>query len=222
MGDPAARLTQRSLRPRDFAFRRVVAKRTVENRLKWGLGGAAAPPLTCTFVVGAPARLLNTRTEVVGLLEDLGVYAQVRAARRSRRRSHQKGGGRRGEPAPAPPGSDRPPRARLALPTLQRQHRLGPAEVRQLAVAYRRGSTVALLARQFEVHPNTVLDHLKRAGVARRPCVRKLTDELVAQAAALHEAGWSYKQLGQRYHVDAETVRKEVWRLRRLDPSGVG
>jgi hypothetical protein len=30
----------------------VVAPRTVEKRLKWGLGSAAAPPVTCTFVVG--------------------------------------------------------------------------------------------------------------------------------------------------------------------------
>ena len=116
-------------------------------------------------------------------------------------------------------GSDWPPRVRPELPAVQRQHRLGPDEVHQLVVAYRRGSAVAVLAGRFEVHPNTVLDHLKRAGVARRPCVRKLTDELLAQAAALHEAGWSYKRLGELYQVDGETVRKEVRRLNQGGPT---
>lgn len=96
----------------------------------------------------------------------------------------------------------------------QHQVRLSPARVDELALAYQRGATVRELVEQFGVHRTTVLDHLKRRGIARRANVRKLTDEQVQEAARYYGAGNSLVTTGRRFGVDASTVSREFRRAR--------
>lgn len=94
----------------------------------------------------------------------------------------------------------------------QRQVRLTAAQVDELVAAYGAGSSVRELVEQFGVHRTTVLDHLKRRGVPRRPNVRKLTDEQVQEAAEFYRAGNSLVTTGKRFGVDAATVAREFAR----------
>lgn len=91
----------------------------------------------------------------------------------------------------------------------QRQVRLSPARVDELALAYQRGATVRELVEQFGVHRTTVLDHLKRRGVARRTNIRKLTDQQVQEATRYYRAGDSLLTTGKRFGVDASTISRE-------------
>jgi hypothetical protein len=80
----------------------------------------------------------------------------------------------------------------------------------ELAEAYRQGATVPELARRYNINRTTVLDHLERQGVQRRPNVRKMTDDLVRQAIVLYNEGWSYDRLGEHLGISAETIRREL------------
>jgi hypothetical protein len=71
----------------------------------------------------------------------------------------------------------------------QAQRRLAADDIEELIAKYRSGVPVRTLAAAIRVNRTTVLDHLDRNGMARRPCVRLLTDELVADAAAHYVAG---------------------------------
>jgi lambda repressor-like predicted transcriptional regulator len=104
------------------------------------------------------------------------------------------------------PESPPPPRV------LQKQHRLEAQQIAQLVAKYMTGASVRQLTRDFKIHRTTVLNHLEREGVPRRPNTRKLTDEQVAEAAELYEQGWSMLRLGRHYEVDDETVRRTLKR----------
>jgi hypothetical protein len=110
-----------------------------------------------------------------------------------------------------PPGPVRPTPAPVRG-LRQHQHRLETQQVLQLVAAYVAGATVQDLTQQFAIHRTTVLEHLKRQGVARRPHRRKLTEQDVAKAVRLYQAGWSTTRLGPHFGVNAETVRKELHR----------
>lgn len=94
----------------------------------------------------------------------------------------------------------------------QRQVRLTVAQVDELAAAYQAGSSVRELVERFGVHRTTVLDHLKRRGVPRRPAVRKLTDEQVQEAAEFYRVGNSLVTTGKKFGVDGATVAREFER----------
>jgi lambda repressor-like predicted transcriptional regulator len=79
-----------------------------------------------------------------------------------------------------------------------------------LVEGYNAGASVRQLVDRFELHRTTVLAHLERAGVARRPHTRKLTDVQIAAAAELYDAGWSLARLGTRFDVDSQTVRRTL------------
>jgi len=53
---------------------------------------------------------------------------------------------------------------------------------------------------------------LKRADVARRPHVRKLTDEFVQEAGRFYATGLSLKHAAERFHVNETTIRNEFTR----------
>jgi DNA-directed RNA polymerase specialized sigma24 family protein len=95
---------------------------------------------------------------------------------------------------------------------LQRQRRLDPAEVRALVDAYVAGATVPELVDRFGIHRTTVLDHLKRNDIRRRPQVRKLSDRQVAEAAELYSNGLSTVKVAAMFDVNADTVRKALHR----------
>lgn len=90
--------------------------------------------------------------------------------------------------------------------------RLDQNDILQLVSDYVSGSSVRQLARDWNVHRTTVMDHLKRHNIPRRPHVRKMTDTQVEEAAELYRAGTSLAKLGSRYHVDPQTVSKELKR----------
>lgn len=95
---------------------------------------------------------------------------------------------------------------------LQQQRRLPADIVQQLVFRYQSGSTVVQLAKQFGINRETALEHLKRAGIARRPHIRKLTDEQVEEAERLYATGLSLKSLAKHFEVNETTIRSEFTR----------
>jgi len=59
---------------------------------------------------------------------------------------------------------------------VRRQVRLDEKQVLSLVGEYVAGSSVRELVKQWGVHRTTVISHLERAGVERRPNMRKMTD----------------------------------------------
>ncbi len=94
----------------------------------------------------------------------------------------------------------------------QEQRRLDPGQVRELVAVYVGGSTVPELEHRYGVHRTTVLAHLNRAGIPRRPQQRKLSDDQLREAAALYARGLSTVAVGRHFGVAAETVRKALHR----------
>ena len=68
------------------------------------------------------------------------------------------------------------------------------------------------LAREFLINRETAIEHLKRAGIARRRRVRKLTNELVHEAGRLYATGLSLKHVAARFDVNKTTIRNEFTR----------
>jgi hypothetical protein len=93
--------------------------------------------------------------------------------------------------------------------SVQRQRRLTPSEITQLAQDYAVGSTANQLAVSYGVHCTTVLKHLEQQGVDRRRAQRVLTNDDVAHAAALYSIGQSLKATVMHFGVDAETIRRD-------------
>lgn len=113
-------------------------------------------------------------------------------------------------PSEEPPPSEKGPSARTVHQVTQVQHRLETQEILELVQAYVAGSTVKQLTARFRLDRTTVLAHLDRQGITRRPNGRKLSDEEVAEAARLYRDGWSLRRLGQHLGVDDETVRQRL------------
>jgi transposase len=106
-----------------------------------------------------------------------------------------------------------PERPRPVVPRqLQRQLRLEEREILQLISDYVSGASVPELAARYQIHRTTVIEHLQRHAIPRRPQTRKLTDAQVEEAAQRYASGVSTIQLGQHYGVDTETIRKELHR----------
>jgi DNA invertase Pin-like site-specific DNA recombinase len=111
------------------------------------------------------------------------------------------------EPLPVtPPAPSSLPRG------LQRQTRLTEDQVKQLIDQHQAGSTVRQLAVMFCINRETVMEHLKRAGVSRRPNVRKLTDEQVTQAARIYRDGLSLQRTAEQFGISERTIRTELAR----------
>lgn len=99
-----------------------------------------------------------------------------------------------------------------AIATDARDNRmLSPDEVAELVEAYRRGATERSLAERFRAHRHTISRHLQQAGIAKRP-MTKMTEQLVARAQELYEAGWGTPKIGRELGVNASTVGKALKR----------
>ena len=132
------------------------------------------------------------------------------------------------KPVPTTPPTQRPPSR-----ALQRQVRLSDERLAQLVARHDAGYSVRQLATEFGINRETASGHLKRAGVAHRLTNRKLTDEQVAQAAALYATNLSLATIAKRFKVDSGTIRREFmladfpirprrgW-ARKPDPTGHG
>ena len=92
------------------------------------------------------------------------------------------------------------------------QRRLPASKIDALVGLYRDGSSIDALARRYRVHRTTVINHLDQAGVARRPLVRKMTDESVALASARYEQGASLAVVASEFDVHQRTLARELRR----------
>ena len=114
------------------------------------------------------------------------------------------------ECVPRPAEHDRQdPSSPLSNPV---QRRLPATEIDALIGLYRAGSSIDALARRYEIHRTTVIHHLDQSGVARRRVVRKMTDELVALAAARYEQGRSLAAVASEFGVHQRTLARELSR----------
>jgi DNA invertase Pin-like site-specific DNA recombinase len=97
----------------------------------------------------------------------------------------------------------------IPLP-LQVQNRLSAQEADRLVQAYLAGSSVRLLAAEFQVNRHTVSAHLERHGIARHGQKQKLTADQVPAAIDLYASGSSLVRVGEHFDVNAETVRRAL------------
>lgn len=99
-----------------------------------------------------------------------------------------------------------------AAVTEARQNRmLSPAEVDELVALYERGATERSLAARFGAHRQTVSEHLKRAGVVKRPKT-KMTESMVSRARELYEQGWSGPRISRALGINVDTIYKALKR----------
>jgi len=95
--------------------------------------------------------------------------------------------------------------------TVQQQVvRLTEAQLDRLVEGYLKGKTVYELGRVFGINRQTASLHLKRRGVPMR--MRGLDESLLPEIVRLRGEGWSLKRLGERFGVDASTVRNFLLR----------
>lgn len=102
-----------------------------------------------------------------------------------------------------------PPADRSPVRKLQTQHRMIEDEVVRMLADYVAGQSVGQLAKSHRLHRTTVLEHLERNGIDRRPHIRKLTDKQVARAAQLYATGFSLVDVAKQFNVNAATIRRE-------------
>ncbi len=87
--------------------------------------------------------------------------------------------------------------------------RLGSSTVAALIGAYEEGSTTAQLAEHYGVSRTAVKDLLHTHGAAvRRPA--GLSVDEIDEAADLYESGWLLREIGAKFEVDRETVRRKL------------
>ena len=79
----------------------------------------------------------------------------------------------------------------------------------QLVASYLDGTTIKELAQQFEVHRDTVFEHVRRQGLPfRRNVYARLTDQQIAEAVKMYQSGMSLRAVGRQLKVSADTARK--------------
>jgi len=86
----------------------------------------------------------------------------------------------------------------------QRQRRLTPDDLKQVAERYNAGATVYELAAEFGCHRATIAERLKLAGVAMRH--QPTTIEQVDEIVRLYESGLSMVKVAEQVGVSARTV----------------
>ncbi|WP_305779117.1 hypothetical protein [Nocardia nova] len=89
--------------------------------------------------------------------------------------------------------------------------KLTPDELQRLVAQYEGGTSIADLARQFDMHTQTVDAHLKRQGVRKRGAF-KLSPKQVAKAVELYADGWSTVAIAKEFDVATNTVARGLVR----------
>jgi len=82
--------------------------------------------------------------------------------------------------------------------------------VESLVVSYGMGTPINELAKDFEIHRSTVLDHLNRSPARRR--YPALDSHGVEVAERLYRAGLSLREVGAALSVHASSVRQALIR----------
>lgn len=85
---------------------------------------------------------------------------------------------------------------------------LSAEERRAVISRFQEGAFIKDLAREFEIDHRRLRKVLYDAGVARPP--HRMSPQEISEAARLYEAGSSLAALGERYGVDAGTVRSKL------------
>lgn len=98
----------------------------------------------------------------------------------------------------------------LPAQSFKPNRKLQPAEVDDLIGRYEQGTNLSELARQFDLHFQTVRAHLRRRGVDLRSSHPVLSDEQKLEVRALYAAGLSTYKLGDRFGVDRDTIRRAL------------
>jgi hypothetical protein len=89
------------------------------------------------------------------------------------------------------------------------QRRLSDTEIGDLVTQYEGGSTTEALAHEFGVHRTTVMTHLQRIGVRRRS-PRKLTDQMVIDAAHCYASGKTLAEIAATFDIAPSTLTREL------------
>jgi hypothetical protein len=93
----------------------------------------------------------------------------------------------------------------------RKQRKLKPEDLQALAAARRDGAEIDALAEQFGIDRNTVMAHLRRAGVpGRRRPGRTLTDEQLEEAGRFYETGVNLIAVGEQFGVDRRYLRRAL------------
>jgi hypothetical protein len=88
---------------------------------------------------------------------------------------------------------------------------LHPDEIHALVSARIEGEEIDVLAEQFGIGRNTVMQHLEREGVpGRRWPGRTLTPEQLEVAGQLYETGVNLIAVGKQFDVDRRYLRKAL------------
>lgn len=115
-------------------------------------------------------------------------------------------------------------------PIRQRQKRLNDALTTEMAIRYREGATVYLLAIEFNIDRRTVSDRLKKVEVGMR--LQSSPGELINEMTLLYKVGLSFATIGMRLNVSPQTIRHYVkesgvqirnahWRTEQEETSGL-
>jgi DNA-binding CsgD family transcriptional regulator len=83
--------------------------------------------------------------------------------------------------------------------------------VSELVQLYEAGATLAALSRQFDIHEQTVREHLRRRDVTIRP-QQVLTAERADQVVTGYLAGKSLRTLAREFDLSVSGVRNYVLR----------
>lgn len=102
----------------------------------------------------------------------------------------------------APPPPPDPPKPRPPRRTAE--------DIEALLAAFRAGSTVTELSKEFGIHRNTIWTTLKRHGIA--PHHRGLTKAQLTQATKLYAQGWSIMKIAQALSVPDSTLGEALRR----------
>ena len=109
------------------------------------------------------------------------------------------------------PGVLSAPRKIVVRAPRQQQHRLRDDEVQRIIGAYRDGSDMKQLAREYGVHRSTVAALLRKHSVALRR--EGISEVVLPEIIRLYVAeGWSCQRLAERFDCDDETVRQALKR----------
>ena len=159
------------------------------------LGRLSNPPETLATVAGQGVENLAARREELG--------NQAICSPTASKPDVQETPGRLSNPACA---GDTPPSPQ---PPHQVQRRLSASDVQDICQSYVSGSSIDDLARSHGVNRTTIITHLDQRAVPRRRVVRKMTDTLVADAAAMYRDGHSLATVADEFRVDTRTLGRE-------------
>ncbi|MGJ6122307.1 hypothetical protein QN239_07000 [Mycolicibacterium sp. Y3] len=89
--------------------------------------------------------------------------------------------------------------------------KLNPAQQAEMVALYEAGASMLDLSKKFETHRHTVARQLAKAGVEIRS-QRKMTPELLAQAASLYANDHTLENIGKLLGLEASTIGKALKR----------